>query len=183
MAVKQSGRKQYKTMQGKMVDMDLLRQRNELTPAVGNARVNARGDELGPGGKIIKKREDVLGEYYRDHPQAVPNEVPGEGVSEPDAESKDAIEKVAKEFGFAPSIIDGIKSGYSEGQLSNPYKVLGVSKESSDQEIKDVYRKLIKENHPDMLIAKGMPEEFVETANNKMAQINSAYEEIEKLED
>ncbi len=91
------------------------------------------------------------------------------------------IEKVAKEFGFAPSIIDGIKSGYSGGQLSNPYKVLGVSKESSDQEIKDVYRKLIKENHPDMLIAKGMPEEFVETANNKMAQINSAYEEIEKI--
>ena len=35
MAVKQSGRKQYKTMQGKAVDMDLLRQRNELTPAVG----------------------------------------------------------------------------------------------------------------------------------------------------
>ena len=32
-----------------------------------------------------------------------------------------------------------------------------------------------------MLIAKGMPEEFVETANNKMAQINSAYEEIEKI--
>ena len=59
MAMKQSGRKQYKTMQGKMVDMDLLRQRNELTPAVGNARVNARGDELGPGGKIIRKKEDV----------------------------------------------------------------------------------------------------------------------------
>ena len=53
MAVKQTGRKQYRTMQGKPIDMDLLRQRNELTPAVGNARVNARGDELGPGGKII----------------------------------------------------------------------------------------------------------------------------------
>ena len=102
MAVKQSGRKQYESMQGKMVDMDLLRQRNELTPAVGNARVNARGDELGPGGKIIKKREDVLGEYYRDHPQAVPNEVPGEGISEPDAESKDAIKKVAEET--APAV-------------------------------------------------------------------------------
>ena len=37
--------------------MDTLRQRNELTP-VGNAPVNARGDELGSGGKIIKKRED-----------------------------------------------------------------------------------------------------------------------------
>ena len=62
MAMKQSGRKQYTSMQCKKVDMDLLRQRNALTPAVGNARVNARGDELGPGGKIIKKREEVLGE-------------------------------------------------------------------------------------------------------------------------
>ena len=41
-----------------------LRKRNELTPAVGNARVNARGDELGPGGQIIKKREDVVAEHY-----------------------------------------------------------------------------------------------------------------------
>ena len=67
MAVKQTGRKQYRTMQGKPIDMDLLRQRNELTPAVGNVRVNARGDELGPGGKIIKKREDVLRDYYEDN--------------------------------------------------------------------------------------------------------------------
>jgi hypothetical protein len=67
MAVKQTGRKQYKSMQGKPVDMDLLRQRNELTPAVGNARVNARGDELGAGGKIIKKREDVLRDFYEDN--------------------------------------------------------------------------------------------------------------------
>ena len=51
-------------MRGKTVDMDLLRKRNELTPAVGNARVNARGDELGPGGQIIKKREDVVAEHY-----------------------------------------------------------------------------------------------------------------------
>ncbi len=97
MAVKQSGRKQYKTMQGKAVDMDLLRQRNELTPAVGNARVNARGDELGPGGKIIKKREDVLAEYYRDHPQAVPDEVPGQGVVVADEETSVAQTKVAEE--------------------------------------------------------------------------------------
>ena len=71
MAVKQTGKKVYKTMQGKTVDMDLLRKRNELTPAVGNAKVNARGDELGPGGKIVKKREDVLADYYRDHPGTV----------------------------------------------------------------------------------------------------------------
>ena len=57
-------KKQHRSMRGKSVDMDLLRKRNELTPAVGNARVNARGDELGPGGQIVKKREDVVAEHY-----------------------------------------------------------------------------------------------------------------------
>ena len=64
MALKGNARKTYKTMRGKLVDMDQLEQRNELTPAVGNARVNARGDELGAGGKIIRKREDIMREYY-----------------------------------------------------------------------------------------------------------------------
>ena len=67
MAVKQTGRKIYKTMTGKTVDMDLLRQRNELTPAVGNAKVNARGDELGAGGQIIRKREEVMRDFYDDN--------------------------------------------------------------------------------------------------------------------
>ena len=75
MAMKQTGLKVYKTMQGKSLDMDLLRQKNELTPAVGNARVNARGDELGPGGKIIKKRDEILDEYYRDNPKFFPTKV------------------------------------------------------------------------------------------------------------
>ena len=71
--MKQTGRKVYRSMQGKTVDMDLLRQRNELTPAVGNARVNARGDELGPGGKIVRSRESVLKEYY-EQAQGMPEE-------------------------------------------------------------------------------------------------------------
>ena len=57
-------RKQHTSMRGKKVDMDLLRKRNELTPAVGNARVNARGDELGAGGQIVRKREEIIKEYY-----------------------------------------------------------------------------------------------------------------------
>ena len=67
MATRQKGRKTYRSMQGRVVDLDMLIKRNELTPAVGNARVNARGDELGPGGKIIKKREEVLRDYYEDN--------------------------------------------------------------------------------------------------------------------
>ena len=51
-------------MRGKLIDMNLLQKKNELTPAVGNARMNARGDEIGKGGKIVRKREEVVKEYY-----------------------------------------------------------------------------------------------------------------------
>lgn len=58
--MKEQPRQVYRTMQGKEVDMNKLINQNELTVAVGNAKVNARGDELGPGGKIVRKREEVL---------------------------------------------------------------------------------------------------------------------------
>lgn len=61
----------YKTMQGKEIDLDQLRNRNEMTLAVSNVRVNARGDELGPGGKIIRRREEIMAEYHAAHPDAV----------------------------------------------------------------------------------------------------------------
>ena len=63
MAMKEAPRKTYKTMQGKELDLDKLRIKNETVLAVGNAKVNARGDEIGPGGKIIRHREDVMAEY------------------------------------------------------------------------------------------------------------------------
>ena len=70
-------RKQYRSMQGKVIDLEQLVSKNELSPAIGNARVNARGDELGPGGKIVRKREDIMAEYYANNPNAVPDEVMG----------------------------------------------------------------------------------------------------------
>lgn len=70
MGMKPQAKKVYRSMQGREVDVDKLRQRNEMTLAVGNVRVNARGDMLGPGGKIIKKAEDVAAEYYTGRPES-----------------------------------------------------------------------------------------------------------------
>jgi|TARA_B110000503_G_C7009296_1_gene354946 hypothetical protein len=75
MALKNKSRIQHRTAKGKVVDMDMLRQRNELTPAVGNSRVNARGDEIGPGGVIVRTREEIIKEYYASTPSSVPDEV------------------------------------------------------------------------------------------------------------
>lgn len=66
----------YKTLQGKEIDMEKLMRQHELTPAVGNQKVNARGDELGEGGKIVKRREEVMKEYYEGHPESKPTPRP-----------------------------------------------------------------------------------------------------------
>jgi len=66
--------KVYTSMKGKEIDMEKLSLKNELTPAVGNARVNARGDELGPGGKILRTKEQILQDYYKNNPRAVKEE-------------------------------------------------------------------------------------------------------------
>ena len=71
MAAHEKQRTVYRSMQGREIDMHRLMLQNELTVAVGNIKVNARGDELGPGGQIIRKREEVL----RDSGQNVPNQI------------------------------------------------------------------------------------------------------------
>lgn len=70
MGMKEQQRSVYRSMQGKEIDMHKLVMQNEMTVAVGNVKVNARGDELGPGGKILRKREEVLKES-----NSIPDEV------------------------------------------------------------------------------------------------------------
>ena len=97
MAMNKNVNKVYKSMQGKTIDLELLRQKNEMTPAVGNARVNARGDELGPGGKIIRKKEDILRDYYADNPATVPDESVGKIVAdEPVAVAQESKPKTTR---------------------------------------------------------------------------------------
>lgn len=69
----------YTSMQGKQIDMEKLNLVNELTPAIGNMKVNARGDELGPGGKIIRTREQILQDYYQNNPRAIKEDVATRG--------------------------------------------------------------------------------------------------------
>ena len=57
-------KRMYRTMQGRMVDIEKLRATNESVRAVGNMNVNARGDVLGPGGQIATTKANVIAKYY-----------------------------------------------------------------------------------------------------------------------
>lgn len=54
----------YRSALGRTVDMDQLRLHNENVIAVGNMKVNARGDELGPGGEVVRTRNEIMNDYY-----------------------------------------------------------------------------------------------------------------------
>ena len=62
--------KQVKTAKGKVLNMQAMYDANQTTQAVGNANMNARGDVLGPGGKVVQSREEVTREYYKNNPKA-----------------------------------------------------------------------------------------------------------------
>jgi DnaJ like chaperone protein len=64
--------------------------------------------------------------------------------------------------------------------LEDAYKALGVSKESSDQEIKRAYRKLMSQYHPDKLMGQGVPEDMISVATAQTQEVQAAYDLIKK---
>ena len=92
-------------------------------------------------------------------------------------EEDEYLADVARRFGFSEAQYRAIRAMFIRDP-TDPYTVLGVSPAVSDEELKAHYKRLVRENHPDVLIAHGVPEEFVDVANRKLAAINAAYDQI-----
>ncbi len=82
-------------------------------------------------------------------------------------------------FRFSDAEFSRLKSKYVK-QANKFYAVLKCDEQSSNEEIKKQYRKLVNEYHPDKIEAKGLPEEFIKFANDKFIQIQEAYEVVKK---
>lgn len=125
-----------------------------------------------------------LGRMFKDQPgvledlmDALFHIAKADGSLHPNEEAY--LRAVATIFGFDDNCFQRIKAGHiSEGD-ADPYALLGVDRNASDADIKAQYRKLIRENHPDTLIAQGVPQEFIDLATDKLAAINDAYDKIQ----
>lgn len=93
----------------------------------------------------------------------------------------DFLTQVGEIFGFSEREFRRIQIAHMGRAADDPYLILGVDEDISDADLKRAYRRMAAANHPDLMIARGLPKELVGLANHKMAMVNKAYAEIVAL--
>ncbi|AWK87501.1 TerB family tellurite resistance protein [Azospirillum thermophilum] len=99
------------------------------------------------------------------------------------AEEVAYLRRVAEIFGFGAAEFDRILAGHHMAGMpgdDDPFHVLGVAHGADDATVKAAHRRLVREHHPDRLIAEGLPQEFIDLATRKIAAVNAAYDRIRK---
>ncbi|MEM7524762.1 MAG: molecular chaperone DjiA [Pseudomonadota bacterium] len=92
--------------------------------------------------------------------------------------SEDAfLKQVSEIFGLDEGCFISLRARYSP-QHRDPYAVLSVRRDTPLADIRKSWRALVRETHPDRMIARGVPEEAVKMAAKRLTEINEAYEEI-----
>lgn len=126
-----------------------------------------------------------LARLFRDDPEMLRNILEGLfHIAEADKvihpKERAYLQIVAEHFGIGEVEFRYILSRHCMVERENPYQVLGIDPDISNEALRGHYRKLMVENHPDKLIARGLPQEMIDIANKKIAVINQAYDEIQK---
>ncbi len=84
-------------------------------------------------------------------------------------------------FGFSEPYFDGVLARFSHDAQENPYRVLGVDPNASLAEIRKRWRGLVRQNHPDVLVGKGLPHEAVRVAEKRLAAYNDAWAKVNAM--
>jgi hypothetical protein len=115
-------KKTYKTALGKVIDLDGLMAQNETTIAVGNQKVNARGDELGPGGRIARTRDQVMKDYYAlKTPTAVDENLPNTIAEQQKTARLPQAQGKAVDLPVAPEpVVIPDEAGFDEEDMGAP---------------------------------------------------------------
>ncbi|MCK5808876.1 co-chaperone DjlA [bacterium] len=94
----------------------------------------------------------------------------------------DLLKSAQQIFSLSDSLFTTLQERYFPASMSGKYyAILQCSEQDSDTTIKKQYRKLVSEYHPDKIIAKGLPDEFISFANKKFQEIQEAYDTIKEI--
>lgn len=98
-----------------------------------------------------------------------------DGILHPEEERH--LKLAAETFGFDAAEFRNMRALFVHDP-DDPYTILGLSPGIDNIALKARYKQLVREHHPDQLIARGVPDEFVRFATEKLAEINSAYDRL-----
>jgi DnaJ like chaperone protein len=90
----------------------------------------------------------------------------------------DYLERVSTLFGLSPLTFRRMKATHLGLAADDPYAVLDIAPDASDDAVHAAWRKALSVAHPDRALARGLPAEFVEVAHAKAAAINVAYDAV-----
>ena len=88
------------------------------------------------------------------------------------------LEDVARIFGMSEAQFKTLRSRHVPDVSPDPFAVLGIDATNDMDKVKSIWRQQVRECHPDIMMARGVPEEAVKLAEKRLIQINRAYDEI-----
>ena len=92
------------------------------------------------------------------------------------------LERVATIFGLPESDFRALRARFVADAAPDPWSVLGVTPDMPIEKIRSHWRKLVRESHPDVMLARGLPEEAVKMSEKRLIHINRAWKEISARE-
>ena len=153
-----------------------------------------RGEEVAAARVYNMARQDVAGfesyaaqvaRMFRHRPGALSDLLEGlvyiavaDGVYH--QEEARFLDRVAEIFELTPEEYRAILARHMPGER-DPFAVLGVSPNASAEELRRHYRARVRELHPDQMLARGVPEEARNMAEQRLAAVNAAYDEIQRM--
>ena len=88
------------------------------------------------------------------------------------------LEQVGQLFGLSPMTFHRLRATHLGSEPDDPYVILSVAPDAPDGAVRDAWKRALSEAHPDRVLARGLPAEFVEVAHIKSAAINAAFDTI-----
>ncbi|MFL4471998.1 TerB family tellurite resistance protein [Tateyamaria armeniaca] len=175
----------------KMAKADGQVTRDEVTAFRDVFHIAAQ-DEAGAARVFNLARQDVAGfedyatrihSMFSEQPETLADLLEGlfhiamaDGFYHPDEDA--FLEQVAHIFGIPDAEFSALRARFVPDAVPDPYTVLGVTPDMDLEAMRAVWRKLVRENHPDAMMARGVPEEAVRLAEKRMIDINRAWEDI-----
>ncbi len=93
------------------------------------------------------------------------------------------LERVAVIFGLSDAQFRGLRTRFVPDAAPDPYQVLGLAPDASMQQARAAWRQMVRDSHPDRMIARGVPAEMVKLAEKRLIAANQAFDEIRAAAD